>query len=189
MFTPGSQACAYKTASGLGKWPNRDPLGEVGFELAARGLTNPDKESLKENQRIALNELRLRVKNRALIMLIDKKLLQIETSKNSGRNFYHFPAEESEGPNLYGYIGNNPLNRIDPLGLYWHYLPGGGGYIDPDDYRNFYCPISGKACRAACWAAAAAGASLTCPESGPGAALCAAAWAAAASLCSDRCPP
>jgi len=28
MFTPGSRACAYKTASGLGKWPNRDPLEE-----------------------------------------------------------------------------------------------------------------------------------------------------------------
>ena len=29
--TPGSRACAYKTASGLGKWPNRDPFGEKGF--------------------------------------------------------------------------------------------------------------------------------------------------------------
>jgi hypothetical protein len=30
MFTPGSRACGYKTASGLGKWPNRDPLQEKG---------------------------------------------------------------------------------------------------------------------------------------------------------------
>jgi hypothetical protein len=30
MFTPGSRVCAYKTASGLDKWPNRDPLGEPG---------------------------------------------------------------------------------------------------------------------------------------------------------------
>jgi hypothetical protein len=30
MFTPGSRACAYKTASGLGNWPNRDPIGERG---------------------------------------------------------------------------------------------------------------------------------------------------------------
>ena len=30
MFTPGSRACAYRTASGRAKWPNRDPLGEVG---------------------------------------------------------------------------------------------------------------------------------------------------------------
>jgi uncharacterized protein RhaS with RHS repeats len=30
MFTPGSRTCAYKTASGLGKWPNRDPIEEDG---------------------------------------------------------------------------------------------------------------------------------------------------------------
>ena len=29
---PGSRACGYKSASGLGKWPNQDPLGEPGFE-------------------------------------------------------------------------------------------------------------------------------------------------------------
>src|ERR1700722_14817493 len=36
MFTPGSRACAYKTASGLGKWPNRDPLNELGSLLMRR---------------------------------------------------------------------------------------------------------------------------------------------------------
>jgi len=30
MFTPGSRACAYETASGRAKWPNRDPLAEEG---------------------------------------------------------------------------------------------------------------------------------------------------------------
>ena len=30
MFTPGSRTCAYKAASGRGKWPNRDPLGDGG---------------------------------------------------------------------------------------------------------------------------------------------------------------
>lgn len=29
MFTPGSRVCAYRTASGRGKWPSRDPIGEL----------------------------------------------------------------------------------------------------------------------------------------------------------------
>jgi len=33
MFTPGSRACAYRTASGRAKWPNRDPLGDLGFDM------------------------------------------------------------------------------------------------------------------------------------------------------------
>ena len=36
MFTPGLRACGYKNASGLGKWPNRDLIGETGFELLRR---------------------------------------------------------------------------------------------------------------------------------------------------------
>jgi hypothetical protein len=35
--TPGSRACAYKTASGRFKWLNRDPMGEPGFESIRRG--------------------------------------------------------------------------------------------------------------------------------------------------------
>jgi len=30
MFTPGLRACGYRTASGRAKWPNRDPIGELG---------------------------------------------------------------------------------------------------------------------------------------------------------------
>jgi len=53
MFTPGSRACGYKTASGLGKWPNKDPLNEFGFHL----LTTFDqvfvgRNSLKRIQRL-----------------------------------------------------------------------------------------------------------------------------------------
>ena len=51
MFTPGLRACGYKSASGLGKWLNRDPIKERG------------------------------------------------------------------GINLYGYVGNNPINYVDPYGL------------------------------------------------------------------------
>ena len=38
MFTPGSRACGYRTASGRAKWLNRDPLGEPGFELGRRNM-------------------------------------------------------------------------------------------------------------------------------------------------------
>ncbi|MFN3706615.1 MAG: hypothetical protein ACK4WM_11560, partial [Thermoflexales bacterium] len=66
MFTPGCRACAYKTASGRAKWPNRDPLGEPGFEAARRGRA---------------------------------KLVGDE-------------------PNLYAFVGNDPIDRTDYLGLY-----------------------------------------------------------------------
>jgi hypothetical protein len=52
MFTPGSRACAYRTASGRAKWLNRDPI------------------------------------------------------------------EEEGGINLYGFVGNSPINAVDVNGLW-----------------------------------------------------------------------
>jgi hypothetical protein len=66
MFTPASRACAYRTASGRAKWPNRDPLGEPGFEVL-RG-----EESFIEG----------------------------------------------DGPNLYQFAVNDPVNEFDVLGLF-----------------------------------------------------------------------
>lgn len=41
-------------------------------------------------------------------------------------------AEINQGPNLYTYVGNSPVNRVDPLGLYYLLIPGtwfdGNGY-------------------------------------------------------------
>ena len=98
-------------------------------------------------------------------------------------------AERRDGPNLYDFVWNSPLNYRDSYGLEagFEYPPGGGMIPPPIDPVKL-CKNAGKACRAACWAAAAAGGILTCPETGPGAVACAAAWAAVASLCSDACP-
>jgi hypothetical protein len=104
MFTPGSRACAYKTASGRRKWLNRDPLGEPGFELVASG-SQTDKQSLKERQWAALNALRLRVNNPTLIMLIDRKLSKLKSFKNGDLNLYLF-------------VKNDPIDFLDNYGLY-----------------------------------------------------------------------
>src|SRR6266481_6704206 len=37
-------------------------------------------------------------------------------------------AEMSQGPNLYEYVGNNPVSQVDPLGLTGYvFFDGGGG--------------------------------------------------------------
>jgi hypothetical protein len=103
---------------------------------------------------------------------------------------HHFknPGEYSEGSNLYRFVRNDSLDGIDPLGLELMPPAGPTSPIGTPGAGS-YCKVPGWLCRAGCWAAAAAGASLTCPESGPGAVACVAAWAAAASICSDACPP
>jgi len=74
MFTPGLRGCAYKTASGLGKWPNHDPLGEPGFEVV-RGH--------------------------------NAKIMHVRTGV----------AELTQGPDLYEFVNNAPIEHIDYLGL------------------------------------------------------------------------
>jgi hypothetical protein len=45
MFMPGSRTCGYKTASGLGKWLNRDPIEEWGgYNLYEMTDNNPVNE-------------------------------------------------------------------------------------------------------------------------------------------------
>jgi len=93
MFTPGSRACAYRTASGRAKWLNRDPI------------------------------------------------------------------EEDGGINLYSYVGNNPVNEIDPLGLS---MGSGTLVLEPTLLMSEEAAAAYYAAQAAKAAAAAAAAAIIC---------------------------
>jgi len=75
IITPGLRGCGYKTVSGRHEWPNRDPLGEPGFEVMQRA------------------------------------------APYRAHSLVQGPAERIEGPNLYEYVRNNPIQYVDPLGL------------------------------------------------------------------------
>ena len=53
-------------------------------------------------------------------------------SPSQGRWLNRDPIEEAGGLNLYGFVGNDPVNRWDYLGKYW--FPSPGIHVDP---RNF----------------------------------------------------
>jgi hypothetical protein len=98
MFTPGLRACAYKSASGLGKWPNRDPIGEAGFELVAA----------RPEWRAAI------LRQRMFAML---KTLQITKSswpnhqENANLGTLSLPL------NVYAFCQNDPIIQFDQNGL------------------------------------------------------------------------
>ena len=71
-------------------------------------------------------------------------------STSMGRWLNHDPIEENGGPNLYGFVGNDPINQQDLLGLiffdqsssYWQIVL--GRFIDPRAYyENFISGDSG----------------------------------------------
>ena len=138
MFTPGSRACAYKTASGLGKWPNRDPLDEPGFETLHL-----------VSQPLFIRKLRLNINDSEmqyfLAMAIQSGSINMaDYLRNahtpyagdsistltffnillSGQGNYapNWPVELLEYPNLFDFVGNDPLDGIDPNGLLWGWV-------------------------------------------------------------------
>lgn len=62
---------------------------------------------------------------------------------NLGRWLNRDPIGEEGGVNLYGFVGNSPLNRVDPLGLEGNPVMGLGGSWNSDPYGPgglFYDP-------------------------------------------------
>jgi len=66
----------------VGRWVNRDPLGELGFRLA-----------------------------------VDSKQASFDASADDYSEKLNQILKEPGGPNLYGFVGNSPLNHTDSLGL------------------------------------------------------------------------
>ncbi|MDE3100005.1 MAG: hypothetical protein KGJ88_11085 [Verrucomicrobiota bacterium] len=98
-----------------GRWVNRDPLGETGFELVAH-RSKADKESLKdelfkERKRAALNTVRLRINNPTLIALIDGTLSKLEPAQKLE------PVQNGD-PNRYLFARNDSIGFSDPSGLF-----------------------------------------------------------------------
>lgn len=87
--TPGSRACAYKTASGRHEWLNRDPLGDDGSMVYAIAKIEPRIEPRSAGELGAMAEA-----------VLDP--LSMFTRVNL---------------NLYGAVGNNPVSNVDPFGL------------------------------------------------------------------------
>ncbi len=50
------------------------------------------------------------------------------------------PLGFAASTSLYEFAGNDPVNNFDPDGRDWHSLPGGGGYMDPGDYKALSGP-------------------------------------------------
>jgi len=94
------------------KWPNRDPLGEPGFETLRFASQPPYVSSLQDSHIVYAGD-------------IVSALTYFRLENGPDDYIPNFPAEELENPNLYGFVANNPINYVDPLGL-WQFTIGGG---------------------------------------------------------------
>ena len=112
----GSRGCRYKTASGRRKWPNRDPLGEAGFEALRTAPEFDERERAEQG-------LRGRVAVQHGVNLYAYELndplnqidaLGLEPMLPPGWRGPGQPYDPSFNP----FAGPQP----DPIGCLWHYV-------------------------------------------------------------------
>gem|GEM_PF-6047793 len=94
----GSITFTYKSASGRAEWLSRDPMGSPTLLMPE----NPVNRSKLVG-----------VFARDIAEGHDRRITEVEMLP--------------EGPNLYSYVANNPINLIDPLGLWYINIGLGGG--------------------------------------------------------------
>jgi RHS repeat-associated protein len=114
----------------LQRWPNRDPISEPGFDLLARRQVTDTKE------------LRQRLLT-ALSTQIPITASATEIVTRFAEMIVNYQSLQTAGDNLYGFVGNNPMNDNDPLGL------GFGGVWNPNKNPHPVKPgcYDSKACQ------------------------------------------
>lgn len=95
----------------LQRWPNRDPLDEPGFETMQL-VTQP----------LSIRKLRLGIND------AETRFFLAMAIQSGIRGAPNWPVELLEGPNLFDFVGNDPLYGIDPFGNAWYNPPSWFGW-------------------------------------------------------------
>jgi hypothetical protein len=132
-----------------GRWLNRDPLGEMGFELVTN-RPKVERESL-HRERVARLVDSVRSKSPEVFGRLEKRLSQLginlpQVMERS--NLRSGPQADECTVDLYAFIENNPIQKLDPNGLETcDYICWRVGTLVP----IYICPLQSlDACSGAC---------------------------------------